>query len=493
MIHYCLAGELRREWRLAAADPVLPVTLAVVASLTLLAFLAGVLRTDQRREHLRVLLLENAQQREFLASAFLEDPAATDDRAQTGAEQERRRQLQRSAHSPDLLRYTAGLWRSQLSMSALAGFSAGAHGEWPDSYYHAGTSTARTLQQTRHPNPLFAVLGPFDLTLLVGALLPLAVIILTYDIATADQESGRKELIEVHVVSWQRLVTLRCLVRVAALGMTVLVVAVACVLVHPAAPWDVASGRNLAFWIAGVGACLAFWAALARLINALPLSSAGAGLTLLFCWGLLVLAIPTGVEAWINRACPIPPPTTLLEIEAQMVRDVERWADTVWMDFLSDHPNVRPREDSPQQVRLLRDIAQQRFVRQSVRAACESWLQKVLDRESALDLLQLASPTLAWRTVADSCAGTSVRQFVEFTRRTRDFHEESAAYFEPMSIAGRELTRADIQSLPTFRATGLETRLNPRSLVVSFLAVLAWTVTCWLLGGGCFRWSAAPT
>jgi len=488
-----LTGELRREWRLAASDPVLPVTLAIVAGLTVLAFLAGVQRTNQRREHLQTLLHENAQQREFLESAFLEDPSATEDAKQTVAEQERRRQLQRSARSPDLLRYTAGLWRSRWNMSALAGFSVGASGDWPDSYYHAGTSTARTLQPMRHPNPLLAVLGPFDLTLLVGALLPLAVIVLTYDTATGDQESGRRELIEVHARSWPRLVTVRCLVRVAALGMTVFAVTLACVLIHPAAAWDAAAGLNLVVWIAGVGACLGFWTALTRLIGALSLSSAGAGLTLVLCWGLLVLAIPTGVEIWINRACPIPLQTNLLDIETQALRDAERSADTVWRDFLSHHPELRPQEDSPQQSQLLRDIALQRFVRQRVRAGCADWLQKLLDRESMLDLMQLASPALAWRTVADSCAGTSLRQFVEFTRRTLDFHEESAAYFESMSLAGRELTRADIQSLPTFRAQGLETTLNPRSLVLSFLAVLAWSMTCCLLGEWSFRRAAVQT
>ena len=119
-----ITTELRREWHLAVSEPAVLLTLSMVGCLTVLALLTGTLRTQERRERQQLLERDNSQQRAFLESAFDDDSPASNEL--TSARQERRSELQLSARSPDLLRFTAGLWRSILPPSLLAGLSTGA-------------------------------------------------------------------------------------------------------------------------------------------------------------------------------------------------------------------------------------------------------------------------------------------------------------------------------------------------------------------------------
>jgi len=482
------AADLRREWRLAITDPSLPATLVITGCLTLLALLAGWLRTGQRLEREQALARENSQQRRFLESAFEESTWTDSSESElTPAEQDRQLLLQMSARSPDLMRFTDGVWRSILPATPLSGLSTGASGDWPDHYRHAGPSKSQTLTRAMQPNPLLAAVGAFDLTLLVGAILPLAAIVLTYNVAAADREQGRWELVQSHASSISRLVISRCVVRVGLLAAVVITLTALSTLVFPTGRWDVATFRNLLIWSGGVSAYLAVWCALAVLVNSYRLSSAGAGLLLLVCWCLLVVAVPSLLERGINARLQMPPNSELASMEAEVRKQAEKEADETWAEFLRQHPGIEIDDENPQQEQLLRDIALEEAIRSGTNKRFEEYYRQFLDREDLLDQAQLLTPLLAWRTIADQAAGTSLRHFVEFARQTAVFHDDYISSFEPMSLAGRELSLSDIQAIPRFDSGELPVRLDHLSLLLSAASLLVWGGMCGLLSWRRFR------
>jgi hypothetical protein len=463
-------------------------TLVIIGGLTLLALLAGWLRTSQRAERQQILERENFTQRRFLESAFQES-GSTDSSSGEGtpAEQDRLLQLQMSARSPDLMRFTEGIWRSILPTSPLTGLSMGAGGEWPDHYRHAGPSTTRTLTRSTRRNPLLAGVGAFDMTLLVGVILPLAVIVLTYDVAAGDREQGRWDLLQSHASSIPRLIVIRCIARAGALALVVITLTACCAVIFRTGRWDVATMRNLLIWSSWASAYLAFWTSLAILLNFLHLTSTGTGLLFLLCWTLLVLALPISLQSGINDRFRMPPQAELVSMEDDVREQVEQEADGIWAEFLRQHPEIKLDDDNPQQEQLLRDVAISRVVRSRVHARIETYFQRFLDREDVLDRLQLLTPLLAWRTADEQCAGTSLHHFVEFARQTAAFHDEYVSYFEPMSLAGSELSLADIREIPRFDARPLQTRLHLPPLLLSAASLLLWTAACGLLSWWCFR------
>ncbi len=486
------ATDLRREWRLALTQPCVSTTFVVIGCLTMLALLTGWLRTNSRIERLQTLAGENAQQQRFVESAFLERPSTDSAAAElagelTPAEHDRRLSLQMSARSPDLMRYTEGLWRSMLPTTPLTGLSQGAGGEWPDHYYHAGPSTTQTLARTMRPNPLLTTMGAFDLTLVVGVVLPLAVIVLTYDVTAADRELGRWEFVRCHTSSIHRLIVARCLVRVGASSLLVIMLTALFVIVLPTGHWDSAMIRNFLIWSAWVSAYLGFWAALSILANSLKLSWAGAGLLLLLCWCIFVFAIPALLQCAVNWRIQMPRQAELTALEEDVRKQVEREADDVWADFLREHPQIEIDDEKPQQEVMLRDVALNKAARSEVEARVETYLQRFLHREDLLDRSQLLTPLLAWRTAADQSAGTSLRHFVEFARQTGDFHDEHAAYFESKSLAGQELSFLDIQGIPRFDDRQFYTQLDLSPLLLSAASLLMWTSVCGLLSWWCLR------
>lgn len=475
-------AEMRREWRLAVADRVVPLTLAVVGMLTLLALMTGWLRTKQRIAYQQTLRRDNSIQQRFLESAFRQSETSDSISIELSPIQEDRLvELQMSARSPDIMRYIGGIWRSIYPASPLSSLSMGATGEWPDHYYHGASSTTQTLNRTGRANPSLATIGVFDATLLVGAILPLVVIALTYNVVSSDREHGRWSLVGLHAASTPRLIVTRCVVRVVGLLIAVVTVLTACVLIVETTDWGTAATGNLLIWIAWLIAYLAFWTALAISVNFLPVSSSGAGLLLLLAWFILVIVIPSAVQLGTNRSFQFLPPAELVVIEKEIQIQTEEESDKVWADFLREHAEIALDGDNPQQEGLLRDVALNQVVRSRVAARLEKHYQQYLDRESTLDRSQLLSPLLAWRTAADQCAGTSLRHYVEFAKQTSKFHDTFISYFEPFSISGQELSRSDIEELPKFDAGQLQTRLHAPSLVWSAASLLLWTTAAGLL------------
>lgn len=488
MMFRSTATDLRREWRLAIAESGMPATLVIIGCLTLLALLAGWLRTNQRMERLQTLTRENLQQRRFLESAFDESPPTDPSGGELApALQDRRLKLRMSARSPDLMRYTGGLWRSTLPASPLTSLSMGAAGEWPDNYHHAGASKAQTLTRAMRPNPLLAAVGAFDLTLLVGVILPLAVIALTFNVVAADQEQGRWELVGSHAASVPSLIFARCLVRVGASALVVILVTALFAIVFSTGRWDGATIRNFLAWSAWLSAYLSFWTALAILVNSLRLSSAGVGLLFLLCWSILVLLVPAVLQRGINRGFQIPPQSELLAMEEDIRKQAEQDADELWAEFLKQHPEIEIDDDQPQQEQLLRDVVLNDVIRSRVHARIENYFQRFLNRESVLDRSQLLTPLLAWRTAADQCTGTSLRHYLEFARQTAVFHDEYVGYFESKSVAGQQMSLSDIQEIPRFDDGQLSKRLHAPPLLRSAASLLLWTGGCGLLSWRCFR------
>lgn len=480
--------DLQREWRLAAADRVVPLTFAIVGTLTLLAVMTGWLRTEQRIAYQEALRRENSIQRHFLESAFYENGSSESTTIELSPTQEDRLgELQMSAKSPDLMRYIEGIWRSIYPASPLSGLSRGASGEWPDHYHHRGPSTTQTLARTVRSNPLLATIGTFDATLLVGAILPLAVVALTYNVVSSDREQGRWSLVEIHATSAPRLIATRCIVRVVGLVTTVATVLTACVLIAKTADWDLTVTRNLSVWIGWLIAYLAFWTALTISVNSFSVSSSGAGLLLLLCWFIFAIVIPSVIELGINRRFQFPRQAELIALEQEIQKQTEEESEKVWADFLRRHTEVQFDSNNPQQEFLLRDIAINKVVRLKVAERLEKHYQRYLDRESVLDRSQLLSPLLAWRTASDQCAGTSVRHYVGFAKQTSKFHGSFITYFEPFSISGRELSQSDIQEIPKFDAHKLQTQIHTPSLLWSAASLLLWTTVAGLVSWWNFR------
>ena len=338
-----------------------------------------------------------------------------------------------------------------------------------------------TLSRSMRTNPLLAAVGTFDLTLLVGAVLPLTVIILTYNLVAADREQGRWDLIRAHAASMPRLVTVRCLIRIAALGLVVILVTVCWTFLVPAGSRNGVAARNFALWSLWLCAHLAFWAAMTMLVNSLRLSSSGSGLLLLLGWCLLVLAIPSAVERGINSRFSMPSFSDLIAMELEVRKQIEQDANAVWADFLQRHAGIHLDEDNPQREFLLRDIAMSEVIRLRVHERTDEYFQQFLQREELLDRCQLLSPLLAWRTAADQCAGTSLRHFLALARQTETFHDHFLSHFETLSLAGRELTLADIREVPRFDVKDLQSSLDPAPLLLSATSLLLWTAVCgWL-------------
>lgn len=475
-----LFRAIHREWRLAFSDSVTLVTFVVVGLLTLLALSAGSLRMSQRIQWQQNLASENSLQKEFLESSFMQDEKSEmREKDLTQTQIDRKYELQYSANSPDLMRYVSGVWWSVYPAPPLSSLSLGVSEKWPAYYHHEGISLAETALRPKRVNPMLMSWGAFDLTLFVGAILPIAVIVLTYNIVAADIEQQRWLLVSLHAKSIGVLILLRAFVRIGSLGAIVITITALYKWIAVTGNGEEAFLIPLLGWSLWVALYLGFWMSLSLCVNSFQMSSSGCGLALMACWCVLVITIPTLLQAKVNHDYPISPQTDLIAFEDKLRKQTEQGSEKIWASFLQQHPEITLDPENLQQEYLLRDIAIDRYVRSEVKLQLESYYQHFLDRESTLDRSQFFSPLFAWKTASDQLAGTSLRQYVDFAQQTTVFHETYLRYFEQYSIAGKELSAVEVSSIPEFASSLQPIKQSVTSLAYSAVSLFVWiAITC---------------
>jgi ABC-type transport system involved in multi-copper enzyme maturation permease subunit len=187
--------------------------------------------------------------------------------------------------------------------------------------------------------PQLAALSLFtapDLLYIVKALLSLIALLFAYDSVSGERESGTLKLMLSSAVSRGQVVAGKMLGGLAALllpFLAALAVVLLAVATRPGIRLDSADYGRLAAMAAAAILYAAFFFALGVLVSALARSSATALMLLLFCWALLVFAVPNVGNLAAEQIAPLP--------SAQVVeaRRVQEFAKNRFLDIQSEGKN----------------------------------------------------------------------------------------------------------------------------------------------------------
>jgi len=473
---------LAAEWSLALSDPAFRLTLVILALLTVFACQPGLHQYHVRQDRSRSLEIRNETAQRILESAYSPevDPDAIRGKEGAGFSLLEAQDLKLSAKSPDLLAHYDGLWWTWTPPSPLASLAIGESTVWPDRYRISASSHAETLRRDILENPFHSRIGPFDLTLFVAAILPLGILVLTHGLISSEREQGTLALLVSQSVSPFRLFLKRCLLRVScAVFVVVAVTFIVCLVqdCHLAQPHVAIA---LMLW----GICLflyaMFWGMLALAVNAFGRSTSTNALWLLLCWIGLILVIPTVLARLVSNEHPVSTPTALAQKEREILSECQQNSDLVVTSPLPGESAGSLASLTPQQHEMLRywrvhDEAARRF-----REVLHDEFEQHRSRDTSFNAWAWLSPVVAWRQAAVQLAGTSLSEIAMFAEQTNHFQGNSVSYFQPYSVAERELTLADVQQIPRFQPDQLERPANGTERMQWIMALLGWNGILWL-------------
>ena len=340
---------------------------------------------------------------------------------------------------------------SHLPPGPLADFAIGQSDLLP----HLGSITlwepdVRLFSRYEFADPVSLALGAFDLGKAILLVLPLLLIVVSFDVLSAERDSNRLMLtlaqgVRIKSFFWQRL-----LIRAGwVLGLTLLICLAALVLNGESQSMT----QRLPYfvlWMLSVLLYGAFWIAMIAFIASRNGRGVSNVMTLLLAWAGFTLILPACMTAVTEALYPTPSRLAYLGEAREIEIETESAEPEITQQFVVDHPDlfVADATDIPGYVRTAFLVTS--TVDAATRDVLSSFESTASQRAAALGRLRFASPTVMTHGLFNDIAGASSARHHRYMAQARAFKAAYAEQAGRFIVAGQRLPFHVAESLPRF-------------------------------------------
>lgn len=188
-----------------------------------------------------------------------------------------------------------------------------------------------------HPLRLFY--GRFDIAFVMITLVPIVILVLTYNLLSGERELGTYFILRYQSISLTRIIVARMVARALTLLLLTFVPIVWLLwqwgtpLDDPGTLWE------LALWFIVTTAYIIFWFACSFWVNAYGKSSAENGLILAGIWLLLVVIVPGCLNLGLKQLYPMPSRMEFIDANREATVEVSKKKTELLGKYLIDHPD----------------------------------------------------------------------------------------------------------------------------------------------------------
>ncbi|MEM9600755.1 MAG: DUF3526 domain-containing protein [Pseudomonadota bacterium] len=322
-------------------------------------------------------------------------------------------------------------------------------------------SEASLFRRYEVQGPTVLTTGRMDLLFVITVFLPLILLLLTFDVLSQERQAGRARMSLIQGWNPAR----HLLARLAATAIPVTLIPIGCIFAVAfitAAPWI-----DVGVWAAIVLVHVFFWSAIAALIAVLFRRPISGALSILACWSVLVVLIPSGVQFLAQALYPVPSRVTYLaearEAEGQTRRNVEQRAEL----FMAEHVDEIdvPIEGVPGFYR--RAYLANIDVNAGTAPILIAFETQQARQRRLVDVAQFLSPTLATKTHLEQVSATGAEQAALYRAQARDYLGLILETVGPATVARSRMYMDEARAVPSFTFV-------PRSPgVINWLGILA--------------------
>ncbi len=291
-------------------------------------------------------------------------------------------------------------------------------------------------------------LGRFNLGFMLLILLPLVVLLLTYDVIARDRDTGVLRLLLAHAPRTR----LRYAARAALRVLPAALIAYVAVLAAAAMAGGI-TARALPDLFVALGLVLltaTFWTAIALAAQAFFRSAMASGIASLGIWAALVVLAPTILAALTEAVAPIPSRIERTATSREALRRATLEVEGLLSRYLGDHPELSAGGVAENDYYVRRVAIDQAIA--SARAPVErAFFDAVERRRSLVQRMALLSPTSLAVMTLDEIAGSADGRLDGFRRAVDAFQKRLAEFFDTKTVRGERLAAGTLSDRPAFR------------------------------------------
>jgi ABC-2 type transport system permease protein len=317
------------------------------------------------------------------------------------------------------------------------------------SYYRMSMDARETvLAPAELENPRALLTGRFDLAFVIVYLLPLLILVLSYNLVSVEREQGTLPLALSQPVSLSTLVGAKVLLRgLLIVGFAVAIGIGGLLLGRATVTVDVMS--RLALWVLVVAAYGALWFGVALVVASFGRPSATNAMTLAGCWLVAVILLPAVISLLVTTLYPVPS-------RVRMVQAIRSASDTATAEgskllarYYEDHPELVSTADrATTDFNALR-VAVNAEVERQVRPVVDEYERQLAAQQRMVGILRYLSPAIVAQDALSDLAGTGAARHRHFVSLVDEYHRQWREFFIPLVLAKARVT--DHSTIPRFQ------------------------------------------
>ncbi|MFN3840610.1 MAG: DUF3526 domain-containing protein [Cyclobacteriaceae bacterium] len=309
---------------------------------------------------------------------------------------------------------------------------------------------AVTLGFSELSNPVQLLFGSFDLAFVCINLLPLLILAFSYNVLSAEKESGTLRLTLAQPIPLTQWLFNKLLIRFVVLAV-ILIVAFSLSLLT--AGVSIAQEfSSVTKIILALLAYMLFWFGLSFLVNLRGRSSGSNAVVLVSLWVLIVLLIPAMISQLANNLYPVPSRVGMLTELRYAEAEAQKNANQILESYYRDHPELARTDTTTQELYpfWLGYFASQDEIRKAVEPILSEYESKLQAQQQTVDRLRVLSPAILLQNIFNETAGTSSRHYNSYRQQVVDFATAWRNFFLPRMFRNELMKKEWMDELPTF-------------------------------------------
>ena len=311
------------------------------------------------------------------------------------------------------------------------------------------------------PAPLQS--GKLDLAFIVVVLLPLFLLILSFDVISQERAAGRLSLIlvqggTINALTWARIV-----------AVAIPLCLVCCLGVVFAGIWFDAAIVDVIYWLAGIAIYTVFWASVAAWLAVRFTSPDMGALAVLASWSMLVVLIPSFSQFAAQAIYPMPSRVTYLsesrDAEAESRLNVTQRAEM----FMAEHPGQGRVSDDAVPGFYRTTYLSNLDINLATRKVSSGFERQQEAQRELVSFTRLFSLATSIDQAFQQASGTGPIRAAEFRNEARHHLRDLPEIIGPATVSRARLISQEAEAIPEFE-------LSDRK----FTSV-AWMRICWIL------------
>ncbi len=288
-------------------------------------------------------------------------------------------------------------------------------------------------------NPMNLQSGNLDLSFVIIYLLPLLIIVLTFNVISEEIETGTWRLVVIQTTSKLGFIISKLLIRMALLVTVVL-------LLFCIAKWTLNIPLNSDFLLVITLSMLylLFWFLLSFLVIIFKKSSGFNALLLLSIWLVLLILLPSGINAYVASKYPVPEAlsATIAQRDGYHVKwDTDKLATI--KKFYQHYPQFKKYGYPTEGFNWLWYYAMQQMGDDDSKKEREALSEKITLRTNFSSQIASILPNMHLQLAFNKLAGTSMSQHMDYLQGTEQFHEKLRLSFYPKIFEGLKADTLD--------------------------------------------------